>query len=296
MQTKWTYGLIPVACLALAACGMGKDKEPTGQVVATVDGDEITLTELRAELSGMNLPDPKARKAAEQQALQMIVNRKIIAKAAEEQKLDKTPDFAIQEQRAMESLRASALQKKVVESVPEPTREEANRFIAANPNVFGQRKIFAVDQIRIAAPRDAKSMAEFEPLKTLEEVEALLRTKGINYQRGGDRIDAVGSNPKLIEAISALPPGEVFVIPSGSVVLINRIRETRVQPFTGEPAIKYAIQAMKAQRTQDALAKQFGGMIRQAQETVKYNKEYRPAPATPQKAPAPKAAQAAPKA
>lgn len=293
MQTKYKYGLIPLACLALGACGMGNDKEPTGQVVATVDGEEITLTQLRAELAGVSAPDPKARKAAEQQALQAIINRKIISKAAEEQKLDKTPEFAIEEQRVLENLKASALQKRVVESIPEPTREEASRFMAANPHVFAERKIYSVDQIRIATPRDAKAMAEFKPLKTLEEVEALLKAKGINYQRGVDRIDAVGSNPKLIDAIANLPPGEVFVVPSGAVVLINRIRETRVQPFTGDPAIKYAIQAMKAQRTQEALAKQFGALIREAQSTVKYNKQYQPAPA---KAPVGKAAQAAPKA
>jgi EpsD family peptidyl-prolyl cis-trans isomerase len=290
----WKLGLVSVACIALGACGMGKDKEPTGQVVATVDGDEITVTELRAELAGANIPDPKMRKAAEEQALQMIINRKIIANAAVEQKLDKTPDFAVQEQRAMDSLRADALRKKVVDAVPVPTAEEANRFIAANPDIFAQRKIYTLDQIRIARPRTAQMMAEFQPLKTLEEVEAMLKAKGMNYQRGADRLDAIGSDPKLIKAIAALPPGEVFVVPNGQVVLINRVRETTVQPFTGPDSLKYAINDMKTQRTQEALMKQFGGMIRQAQATVKYNKAYQP-PAPKKAAPA-KAAQPAPKA
>lgn len=296
MKSKWIYGLVPAACIALGACDMvkGNGKEPTGQVVATVDGDEITVAELRAELAGVNLPDPKARKAAEQQALQMIINRKILASVAEEQKIDKTPEFAMREEQAMEALRASALQKKIIDAVPAPTREEANRFIAANPNTFAERKIFVVDQIRIARPTDVKLMKEFEPLKTLEDVEGFLKVKGIGYQRGTSKIDALNSDPKMTEAIIKLPPSEVFVLPAGQLVLINRVREVQVQPFTGEPAVKYATELLKVQRTQEAVSKQFGGLIRQAQTTVKYNKLYQPAP--PAKVPAPKAVQAAPKA
>jgi EpsD family peptidyl-prolyl cis-trans isomerase len=293
MRTKLIYGLVPVACLTLSACDMfkGKPKDPTGQVVAVVDGDEITVTELRAELAGFNTSDPKARKAAEQQALQAIINRKIVANAAEEQKLDKTPEFALQEQRAMESLRATALQKKIVDAVPEPTREEANRFMEANPDLFAQRKIFAIDQIRMQRPSDPAVIKDLEPLQTLEEVEAMLKAKGVAYQKGADAIDAVGSNPQLIQAIVKLPANEVFVIPSGQLVLINRVRETRVQPFTGEPAVKYATNVLKAQRTREALQRQFGGLIQQAQSTIRYNKLYEPPkPAAKTKAPAAPAA------
>lgn len=297
MRTKLMYGLLPLACIALGACGMGKGKEPTGQVVATVDGDEITVTELRAELAGVSLPDPKARKAAEQQALQMIINRKIIANAAEEQKLDKTPEFAVQEQRAMDSLRADALQKKVVNAVPAPSREEATRYMAANPHLFGERKIFVVNQIRMAAPSDPAIMKEFQPLKTLDEVEAMLKAKGIRYQRGNGAIDALTVNPRLVDAIVKLPPGEVFVIPSRGVVIISEVRETQVQPFTGEPAVKYAINSIKSQRTEQALSKEFSRVVASAQSTVKYNKLYQPpAKAAPGKAPAGKAAPATPKA
>ena len=120
-----------MACLTLTGCDFGakaKNKAPTGQVVATVDGDEITMRELRAELAGMTFPDANARKAAEQAALQSIINRKLVAKAALEAELDKTPDFALQKERANELLLAQALQKKIVDEArpprarkPEPT-------------------------------------------------------------------------------------------------------------------------------------------------------------------------------
>lgn len=277
MKLSWKYGLISMACVALAGCGQGGGKaEPTGQVVATVDGDEITMLELRAELEGASFPNAKARKAAEQQALQMIINRKIIAKAATEQKVDETPEFALQEQRALEALRAQALQQKILKAVPAPTKEEATRFMAAHPDIFSERKIYAVNQIRIARPTDPALMADFQPLKTLAEVEALLKSKGINYQRGTDRLDAVGTNMNLIEAIAKLPPGEVFVLPMGQLVLISEVKDTQVVPFTGERAAKYALSMVEQQRKQEALSRQMAGLLKQGASTVKYNKAYQP--------------------
>jgi peptidyl-prolyl cis-trans isomerase C len=129
-------------------------------------------------------------------------------------------------------------------------------------------------------------LKDFEPLKTLDEVEAMLRAKGINYQKGVDTLDATTIPSQLVQAIVALPPGEVFVLPTGQVVLINRVRETRVEPYTGEAAVQHAINLLKNQRTQEAVMKQMAALVKQAEGEVRYNKAYAP----PAKGPAPKAA------
>ena len=67
MKLKWTHGAALLACIALSGCGMiGGDKAPKGQVVATVNGEEITVTELNRELAGAAPAHPAERKAAEQ--------------------------------------------------------------------------------------------------------------------------------------------------------------------------------------------------------------------------------------
>jgi hypothetical protein len=108
---------IAFACVALSACGEGKAKEPSGQVVATVDGQEVTLRELRAEMGNLTSSDPNQRRQLEQAALQAIVQRKILAKAAQEQKLDKSPDYALFKQRAIELSLVQALQENLIKKV-----------------------------------------------------------------------------------------------------------------------------------------------------------------------------------
>ena len=89
MKLKWTHGAALLACIALSGCGMiGGDKAPKGQVVATVNGEEITVTELNRELAGAAPANPAERKAAEQAALESIITRKLVAQASKDQNLD----------------------------------------------------------------------------------------------------------------------------------------------------------------------------------------------------------------
>ncbi len=279
MRRVLASALIPVALLALSGCKLGKSgagPAPTGQVVATVDGKEITLRELNAEMAGVSTPDPKARKAIEQQALGNIITRKILAKAASDQGIDKTPDFALQKQRAYDSLLVNLLQAKLVASVPTPSREEAAVWISSHPDIFSERKIWAVDQIRMARPSDPAVLKAFEPLKTMDQVQAELDKDHIPYQKGAGNLDAVGADPRIVEAIGKLPAGEIFIIPAGDGLLVNQIRSTQVTPFTGEPATQYALKAIARQRTQETVSRQFHTIMGKAGSTVRFNKAYQP--------------------
>lgn len=287
---RLTRGHFAVLAVCVAVAGCGGKKEPKGQVVAVVDGQEVTRTELRAEMAGVNVTDPKARKEIERAALQSIVNRKLLADAAREEKIDKLPAFTVQRDRTMDALLVQAYQAKLADAVPQPSREEAQKFMAANPHVFAERKLFQVDQIRMARPTDAGILERFKPLKTMEEVEALLRAEGVDYRRGADRIDAVGSDPKIVAEVMRLPAGEVFVIPGPQMIMINRIQSSTVLPFTGEPAVRYAQDLIRNQRRGEAVAKQFNRVVAQGGEKVRYGKGYEPP--KPAGAPAQKTAKA----
>src|SRR5262245_58899308 len=133
-----------LVCVTVSACRLpGQTKqapEPKGQVIAVVNGDEVTMTDLRAELSGITAPNPEAQKALEQASLQQIVGRKILAEAAHGQDLDKTPEFAVQKKRALEMVAALILQRKLAGQVPPPTRDEAQRFVDEHPDMFANRR------------------------------------------------------------------------------------------------------------------------------------------------------------
>jgi peptidyl-prolyl cis-trans isomerase C len=279
-MTTFRGALVAAAAgVALAGCHFpglgGGHKAPTGQVVATVDGREVTLRELNAEMGAAAYPDPKTRKAAEQVALRNIVARIVLADAARKQGLDKTPDFALQKQRVIDTLLAQSLQQKLVAAVPQPTKEEAQNFISSHPDTFLERKMFVVDQIRM--PRvPLEVLKALEPLKTMEEIEAVLVKDNIPHQRVDATLDAVGADPRLVDFVLKLPANEVFVLPSNDGLMVNRIKETKVVPFTGDPATAYAIKWLARQRTQESVGRSFNQLLTASASKIQFNKDYAP--------------------
>ena len=273
-----------MAAGALGACKFelpgAKPKAPTGQVVATVGDREITVRDLRAEMNGAQIADPKVLKQAQQAALRNIVGRTVLAQAAIDQGIDKTPDFAIAKKRLVDGLLVQSLQNKIAAQSPVVTKDEADRFIVSHPDVFSQRKIFAIEYIRFPRPSDPAVVKALEPLKTLEQVDAQLTAEKIPHQRASGNLDSVGADPKMIEAFLKLPAGELFVLPVGNALLVNQIKDTKILPFEGPQASEYAQKFLTKQRVQEAVNRDFNAVITKAAPTVRFNKDYAP-PAPP---------------
>jgi peptidyl-prolyl cis-trans isomerase C len=282
MNKRITAIALATACLGLSSCGLAhkifKPKAPTGQVVATVDGKEITLLEMRSEMNRLGIVDPNAQKAAQRAVVSELVNRRVIANAARKQGLDKTPDFAVQKQQVEDNLLIAALEKKLVDAIPAPTPDEAQRFIAANPNLFADRKIFMMDQLNLAKP-GPDTLKALTPLHQLDDVEKVLTEQKIAYQKASPKVDALTLDPHLLSSILALPDHEVFIVPNGSGITVSQIKSVTVEPLTGDAATAFAIKALAAQRRSEAVSKQFRSFVQAATQRVVYNKAFAPAPA-----------------
>ncbi len=277
MRTVCVAVLALAVCLPLSGCG-GSGKAPTGQVAARVNGQEVTVQELQAELAGFNAPDAKIRKLAEQRALQNIVARKLLAKAATDAGVAKSPDFALQKQRMEETLLVQAWQNNLVKAVPQPAPEEIQQFISKHPEFYAEHKVFTVDQLRIPPINDPAILAELKPLNSLEAIGQVLTSHGIRFTSAKATIDALAVEPALLAQIEKLPPGEVFVVPASSMLIANKIMDTKVVPVPNDLATKHAAQFIKGQRAQESVRRQFGAVVANPKAKVVYNKAYAPPP------------------
>lgn len=276
MHKGFSAALLLGTTAMLAGCGKGGQELEKGQVVATVDGKDVTIHELNAELQGANLPQGVDRKTVEQAALQQVVQRRILSDIARERGLDKTPMFLVQEKRAEETILAQMLQRSLASAVKQPTAQEVQTFMAQNPQLFAERKIFSVDQIQFEAPRDMKALAAYQPLKTMEEVEAQLKKDGLRYRRAPATLDVATANPQLVQQVLKLPAGEIFIIPAGQAVIANRITGERVEPLTGEDANRLATGMLQQQRYQDLIKRDIEPKVKEAQGKVQYQTGYAP--------------------
>lgn len=260
---------------------------PKGQVVATVDGEEITARDLRAEMQGFSSADPKIMKAAQQQAVQQLIMRTVIAQKAEEMKLDKTPEFTMQVRRGEQGVLAQLYQRKIASAVAKPTRADAETYVESHPGSFANRRIMVVDQV--IAPPNKIPPARYEPLNTLEEVKGLLDSSSVPYQDNVTVMDTLSVDPRLIAEIDKLPPGGVFVMPQRGVLVFSRISATRTAPLRGDMAVQYATNLLQQQRSQQTVSKQVEILRKGVESKIAYNDAYKPAPPAAAKAVAPPA-------
>jgi EpsD family peptidyl-prolyl cis-trans isomerase len=234
------------------------------------------MRDVRAELGNYSAPDAKTLKLAENAALRNIIGRDIVADEARKEGLEKTPDFALEKQKAIDSLLVQALQRKITSEVPPATKDEAQRFIDAHPDMFSQRKIFILDQIQMPRPSDPAVVKAMEPLKTFDEIQALLNQDKIPFKRDTAALDALGADPRLVDAIQKMPAGELFVLPSGQLLTVNQLKDTKIEPVAPDKAIPLAQQLITRQRTEDAVRKRFQGLFAEKVKLVKFSKEFAP--------------------
>ena len=240
-----------VTTVALGVALAGCSKKPTDQVVAVVNGEEISLPELNAELGNAQVPAGVDKKVVQQQLLQRLVDRRLLSQSAKDQGLDRDPSFIVEQRRVNESLLVERLAKRTNDTIPVPSAAEIDKFIASNGSLFGARQLYNVDQISFATPSDPTRLRALEPAKTMDQVTDVLRQLGINFQRANRVVDSATVPPDQMARITSLPKGEPFVVPSNGQVTVNVITGSKAEPLPETQSRAMAVRALRSQ----ALAK-----------------------------------------
>ena len=268
-------GLVATVALGIAIAGCSK--KPTDQVVAIVNGEEISLPELNAELGNAQVPAGVDKKIVQQQLLQRLVDRRLLAQAAKDQGLDRDPAFIVEQRRVMESLLVEKLAKRTNDTIPVPTAADIDKFMAGNPSLFSGRQLYGVDQIAFQTPADASKLRALEPAKTMTEVTAVLQQLGIKFQRANRVVDSATVPPEQMQKILSLPKGEPFVVPSQGQVTVNVITGGKAEPLPDTQARAMAVRALRAQ----SLAKLGEARLKEARTKGKVEYQDGFAPAKP---------------
>lgn len=258
--------LTSVSLIALTSLSMllaGCQKKAEGQVVAVVNGEEITSNELNSEIASLNIPSNADKKAVRSQVLQKMVERRLLAQAAKDAGLDRDPAYISQERTMKEGLLVQMYAKKAFDTVAVPDTAKVDQFIASHPSMFADRVRFRLDQVAFDAPSDVKKLQELNGAHSMAAVVDWLNKNNIKFQRGNGAMDSAAIPPATLSRLKALPAGEPFIVPAGNKVLASVITAQEPVNLPPEQARPLATQAMRneelskigQQRLKEAVAK-----------------------------------------
>jgi EpsD family peptidyl-prolyl cis-trans isomerase len=274
MIKRLGIGMVGAAAL-LAGC---QSKAPQGQVAATVNGEEVTLQEINAEISAANLPANVDKKEAQRTLLQRVIDRKLLVAAAESKGLDKTAEFLSAKRRIDETLVAQAYAKQQLAAVPVPSEAQVTQFMNDHANVFVKREQLVLDQIRFAVPKEIKRLNELQGDHTMDAVAAHLTQMGIPFQRGSAAMDSGQAPTALIKAMDKVSPTEPFVIPDRGMVTVNVVTARRPIQIDPQQAKAGAVSAWRQQKFEELLNQQVATLKSSAK--ITYQEGFAP-PAKP---------------
>ncbi len=247
-NSKQLAAAILAASLFLATSGCGRKAE--GQVLAVVNGDEVTVDELNAEIKVTPLPPTMDKKLAHRYILQQIVERKLLAQTAIDQGFDRDPAYIIEQRRMNEDLLVEMFAKKAADAISVPDTKTVDAFIAANPIMFEQRTRYALSQLTFDLPSDPARLKILESAQDMATVKSQLSSLGIAFQEGSGTMDSGIVDAQTMTKILQ-NKSEPFIAPAGNKVIVSVIIGEQKTPLSGEQARPFAAQALRAKQLEE---------------------------------------------
>jgi EpsD family peptidyl-prolyl cis-trans isomerase len=195
---------------------------PTGQVIAVVDGEEVTAGELRAEADARNaadLNDPSTRS----ELVGALVDRKLWAGEAKRRKLDRQVEFVLARRRAEESLLAGFLTRGLKRFAEPPDDDVVAQYLRTNPTAFSSRTIFQIDQITIRREGSRPLAADLDKARSLDEVGRLLNVAGVVGQRSRTEWNSLFMPASLAVRLQRSWPGKLFIYQQPGVTVFGTV-------------------------------------------------------------------------
>ncbi|KRB82978.1 hypothetical protein ASE00_13385 [Sphingomonas sp. Root710] len=231
-----------LAALLLAGC----QKVPKGQVIAIVDGEEISTQQLEAELRAMPIPDGMDPTQLRKAVLQGLIDRHFRVEAAREQGLDKTAEFAALKKKGEEELLATLLGEKASQTILQPTDSDIRDYIDANPLQFARRQRLFMDQIAFTPPKDRSRLSALDGAASLDAVTATLQAMGIASERARAVIDTGQLPADLARELDKTPDGKPVPMPQSGRMIFGAISAREPLPVAPDDARLAAARAVRA--------------------------------------------------
>ncbi len=195
-------GLAALALLT-ASCGQQGVK---GQVIAKVNGQEITPQDLQAEARS----NPALASVDSSILLQRVIARTLMAQAAHTQGLDSYPGYPSDITRLKQEFIAQRLARASLKPPAPPTSAELAKVMADNPYSFAQRQNVTLDDLTMTPP--ASAMEPLESLKMPADVIARLGQLNIPYNRRTVTLDTAKVPAALAARLATEPVGDMFFV------------------------------------------------------------------------------------
>lgn len=274
--------MVVVAMVSMVAgCGGGGASQ-SSQSLVRVNGDEITIHQLNAQLQGANISPDKSTQAG-QELLKLLVDRQILVQEAIKTNVERQPGVM----QALENARARILAQAYLEEklarLPRPTAAEVAAYRNAHPALFAARTLYVMEQLVFDPVSDQAALTSLsETASELEQVKSWLEARKVAYTQTTTTYRPEAMAPELLARLQTMKPGELIFLSGNGRTVVGQMAERIAQPLSEKESRPLIEQLIARQQQTQAVESEVTRLRKLA--SIEYlNQKYAP-PASGNKA------------
>ncbi len=236
--------------LAVLLGGCSSDKPPSGQVVAVVDGQELTSAQLWLMLQStdpQNARNPQTRNAV----MNGLIDETLFMKEAEREEIDREPGVARELDRARRAVLAQAYLSKLLPKTSISDADVAD-FYRNNPAVFAARRQYGVIDLAVRGGTELERyVAPLGETMTMEQLAQRLKAEGRTGQMQRLAFTADQIDPAMAAQLAKMNAGAHYSYAAPGIRHFVQIVEAVPAPVAlpaATPAIKGYLQRDRAEK------------------------------------------------
>jgi EpsD family peptidyl-prolyl cis-trans isomerase len=238
----------------LMSCGPSSGARGS-QVVATVNGHEITVTQLNRALESAGVREVTA--TTRKRAIESLATEELLVQAALQNDIDRDAGFVQALEQARRKLLAQFFAERVVYPKTVISATEITNYYNKQPLLFAERRRFRLTTFQAtSADVTPAVIAELEAVNSVVKVRDVLDAHGIKYTTERTSISPEQLPVDELEAYSKAAVGDLFINPrgDGSVLLMSVAAIEEDVPMTLERARPLIEEYLHNTRNQTAAA------------------------------------------
>jgi EpsD family peptidyl-prolyl cis-trans isomerase len=250
---------IVIAASLAAGCSKSKPEGKASQAAVRVNGDEITVHQINQVLEQQQGLKPEQTDAASRQILENLIDQQLAVAKAEEQKLDRDPNVVQMMDATRRNLLARAyLEKAAAAGAGTPSPEDIRKYFDANPALFSQRKVYALQEFTVpCTPEEAApALEKLKTTKSAAEFLEVLKGTGLKFNATQNTQAAENLPLGIVTQLAKVGDGEALYLTAKDGFKAVVVVASRSQPVSFDQAKPAIEQFLTAERRREFVQKE----------------------------------------
>lgn len=218
--------------------GCGKKKEASGQVVATVNGTEISIYQLNGALTRTAGVTAQNAQEYRSKVLDKLIDQQLAISKAQQEELDRSPEVIQALEDAKREILSRSYLDKISSSIAKTTVEEARSYYKVHPELFADRHVYQFLEMATPLGRaPVDTIREMMAKMTQEELEAWVTSKKIQHLMNVGVRAAEQMPTTTLQTVLSMKVGDITAVQNGDTMSILKLLAAQSAPVTEAVAV-----------------------------------------------------------